>query len=55
MHAQEATNLQAVEVNAGEETLRAVVDAAFKDYADDHYPAGVTTVTWLFGQASVCV
>ena len=41
---QEASNVQAVEVDADAEALRSAVEHAAKDHADDHFPAGVSTV-----------
>lgn len=40
----EASNVQHLELEPEGEGLRVAVDRAFKDYADDHYPVGVTTV-----------
>ena len=36
--------MQAVEVDADAEALRSAVEHAAKDHADDHFPAGVSTV-----------
>ena len=45
----EATNVQDAEVDAESEGLRSAVDAAVKAYAEDHYPAGVSSVCIMLG------